>query len=381
MFKNNKLFFWTIEILAVASLIFMLTKITFIFQPIRTLIALLFIPFIIAGFLYYIFKPLVLLLENKFKVSRTISAFAVILILIAAIALIVAAVLPNVISQLTGLISSTAKFYPNMRDWVESLSKNPQFHTLYEQIDVQGMINKLNISYVDVLNDLLNNLTNSVGSIVGVISSIVMVVILVPILLFYMIKDGDRVLPFVREHILMEDNLKIFDLLEKMNKTISRYISGVAIDASFVFVMVFIGYLFLGVPYAFLFALFSGITNIIPYVGPYIGVIPMLLTVVFVHPWTALFALIYTLVIQQIDGNVIYPKIIGSAVKIHPVTVMILMLIAGSLSGIIGMIIAVPAYSLVKEIVKFIVALYRNHKKQKLLQKSDVDKKVNSNVL
>lgn len=371
MFKNNKLFFWTIEILAVALLIFMLTKIEFIFQPIRTFLGLLFVPFIIAGFLYYIFKPITQFLEKKLKMSRTLSAFAVLLILIIAIALIIATVLPNVISQLTELISSSGKIYPNLRNWVESLSKNPQFHELYERVNVQSLVNKLNLSYVEILNNILNNLTNSIGSFIGVISSIVMVVILAPILLFYMIKDGHKIIPFLREHVLTEDKLKIVDLLDKMNQTISRYISGISIDATFVFVMVFIGYLVMGVPYAFLFALFSGITNMIPYVGPYIGVIPMLLTVVFVHPWTALAALIYTLVIQQIDGNVIYPKIIGNAVKIHPVTVMVLMLISGSLYGITGMIIAVPAYSLVKEIVKFIVALYKNHTKQKLLQESD----------
>ncbi len=371
MFKNSKLFFWTIEILAVALLIFLLTKIGFVFQPIRTLLTLLFVPFIIAGFLYFVFNPILLFLERKFKIKRGLGALGIILILFVGLIILIASIIPNIVSQLTGLINATTKLYPQLRTWVESLSQNPRFHTLYEQIDVNSLLSRLNISYVDILHNLLNNVTGSIGSIVGVISSIIMVVILVPILLYYMLKDGEKILPFLREHVLIEDKLKIIDLLENMNKTISRYISGVALDALLVFITVFIGYLVLGIPYAFLFALFSGITNIIPYAGPYIGVLPMAFTVAFDRPWTALFAVAYVLILQQIDGNVVYPKIIGTAVKIHPVTVMILMLISGSLYGILGMIIAVPAYSLIKEIVKFINGLYRNHKKQRLFQTND----------
>lgn len=365
MFKNSKLFFWTIEILAVALLIFLLTKIGFIFQPIRVILALLFIPFIIAGFLYYIFNPVVEYLEKKFKVKRSISALLVILVLLGGMYLIFATIIPNIINQLTDLINATGNLYPHVRDWVESLAKSPRFSQLAKQIDINGLLNKINISYVDVLHSLLNNITISIGGIVGVISSIATVMILVPILLYYMIKDGQKIIPFLKAHVLIEDKLNIFDLLETMNNTISRYISGVALDALLVFVVVFIGYTILGIPYAFLFALFAGFTNLIPYAGPYIGVLPMIFTVVFDRPWTAVIATAYVLILQQIDGNVVYPKIIGSAIKVHPVTVMVLMLISGSLYGILGMIIAVPTYSLVKEIVKFINGLYRNHQKQK----------------
>ena len=163
-----------------------------------------------------------------------------------------------------------------------------------------------------------------------------------------------------------------------MNHTISRYISGVALDALLVFIVVFIGYMVLGIPYAFLFALFAGVTNLIPYAGPYIGVLPMIVTVAFNRPVTALIAVIYVLVLQQLDGNLVYPKIVGSAVKVHPVTVMILMLISGSLYGILGMIIAVPAYCLVKEIVKFANSLYNNHKAE---QRKNYFKMRNKNMI
>lgn len=364
MFKKSKLFFWTIEILAVALLIYLLTQIQFVFQPIKTLLALLFIPFIIAGFLYYIFNPVVIFMEKKLKIKKTLGIFIVLLVILGLIIFAMASVIPSLISQLTDLINATAKAYPEVRHWIESLQHDPRFAELYKQIDVNSLVEKLNISYTDILHNLLNSITVSLGSIVSIVTSIVMVMVLVPILLYYMLKDGEKIIPFLKENVLTEDKLNIFELLENMNHTISRYISGVALDALLVFVVVFIGYLILGIPYAFLFALFAGVTNLIPYAGPYIGVLPMVVTVAFNHPITALIAVIYVLVLQQLDGNLVYPKIVGSAVKVHPVTVMILMLISGSLYGILGMIIAVPAYCLVKEIVKFLNGLYRNHKAQ-----------------
>ena len=350
MFKNSKLFFWTVEILAVTLLIFLLSQIDFVFQPIKTLLTLLFVPFIIAGFLYYVFNPVVTFMEEKLRIKKVLGIFIVLLLILGMIIFAIASVIP------------TGKAYPQVRAWIEGLQHNPRFAQIYDQLDVNSLVEKLNLSYTDILHNLLNSITVSVGSIVGIITSIVMVMILVPILLYYMLKDGEKIIPFLKENVLTEDRLNIFELLENMNHTISRYISGVALDALLVFIVVFIGYMVLGIPYAFLFALFAGVTNLIPYAGPYIGVLPMIVTVAFNRPVTALIAVIYVLVLQQLDGNLVYPKIVGSAVKVHPVTVMILMLISGSLYGILGMIIAVPAYCLVKEIVKFANSLYNNHK-------------------
>ncbi|HBC90150.1 MAG TPA: AI-2E family transporter [Lactococcus sp.] len=364
MFKNSKLFFWTVEILAVTLLIFTLMQLDFLFQPIQTLLALLFIPFIIAGFLYYIFKPVVIFMEKRWKIKRFFAILIVLLSLLGIVIWSVASIIPNVVSQLTSLINASSRAVPELRDWISSLQSDPRFSAFYRQLDVDSIVSNINLSYTDILNKLLQNLTGSLGSIVSIISSVVMVAILVPILLYYMLKDGEKLLPTLKQTIFREDPLGIIELLEKMNATISRYISGVALDSLLVFIFVFVGYMLFGIPYAFLFASFSAITNLIPYAGPYIGVIPVIFTLAFTQPWTALLAVTYVLVLQQIDGNLVYPKIVGNAVKVHPVTVMILMLVSGSLYGILGMIIAVPVYSLVKEIVKFLAGLWHNHREQ-----------------
>ena len=372
MFKNSKLFFWTLEILAVVILIWVFTQIGFVFKPVTALFSLVFIPFIIAGFLYYVFNPVVLYLEKKFKLPSIWGIVIVFILLIGLFVYTIVSLVPNVITQLSGLISASGSLVPNLQKWVDRLSQNPAF----KDVDFKGMIDKANISYMDVLQNLLSGVTFSLSNVVGVISKVVMVVGLVPILLFYMLKDGKNMIPFLKKTILKRDKLNIASLLDDMNKTISKYISGASIDCLFIFVTVFISYLIIGIPYAFLFAVFAAITNLIPYLGPYIGLTPVVLSVGFAHPVQALIAIVVVLVLQQLDGNIIYPRVVGSAVEVHPVTIMVLMLVAGSLYGLVGMLIAVPFYSLVKEIVKFSWKLWENHRQIQLtndgLKKYDI---------
>ena len=372
MFKNSKLFFWTLEILAFVILIWVFTQIGFVFKPVTALFSLVFIPFIIAGFLYYVFNPVVLYLEKKFKLPSIWGIVIVFILLIGLFVYTVVSLVPNVITQLSGLISASGSLVPNLQKWVDRLSQNPAF----KDVDFKALIDKANISYMDVSQNLLSGVTFSLSNVVGVISKVVMIIGLVPILLFYMLKDGKNMLPFLKKTILKRDKLNIASLLDDMNKTISKYISGASIDCLFIFVTVFISYLIIGIPYAFLFAVFAAITNLIPYLGPYIGLTPVVLSVGFAHPVQALIAIVVVLVLQQLDGNIIYPRVVGSAVEVHPVTIMVLMLVAGSLYGLVGMLIAVPFYSLVKEVVKFSWKLWENHRQIQLtsdgLKKYDI---------
>ncbi|GFH40537.1 AI-2E family transporter [Lactococcus insecticola] len=363
MFKNSKLFFWTIEILSAVALIWLLANVSFIFKPVTTLFSMVFLPFIIAGFLYYVFNPLVSFLHRKFKLPSIWGIVLVFVLIIGICAYTVIALVPNVITQLSSLINASGNVFPELQKWLEQLSKNPAF----SEIDFKAIITKANISYMDILKNLLSGVTLSVSNVVNIISKVAMVLVLVPVLLFYMLKDGKSMLPFLKKTVLKTDRLNIVGLLNDMNATISKFISGAAIDCLFIFVTVFIAYLIIGIPYAFLFAAFAAVTNLIPYLGPYIGLIPVVLTVTFDHPVKALIAIVVVLTLQQIDGNIVYPRVVGNAVQVHPVTIIVLMLVVGSLYGLVGMLIAVPFYSLAKEIVKFLWRLWENHKQSRLV--------------
>ena len=97
----------------------------------------------------------------------------------------------------------------------------------------------------------------------------------------------------------------------------------------------------------------------------------MIISHAFTDPQRMLVAVIYMLIIQQIDGNILYPRIVGGVMKVHPITIMVLLLLSSNIYGIIGMIVAIPTYSIIKEIVKFLANLYENHKEAQEIKKNE----------
>ena len=133
----------------------------------------------------------------------------------------------------------------------------------------------------------------------------------------------------------------------------------------FVGIGTFIGYLIIDLPYAILFALIGAVTNIIPYVGPFIGGAPAFIVALIHSPTQALLVIIVIVIVQQMDGNVISPLVIRKKLNTHPLTIIILLLVAGNIAGIIGMILAVPTYSVVKTIILNIVKFVRIRKEKR----------------
>ncbi|WP_239256984.1 AI-2E family transporter [Listeria ilorinensis] len=353
-FRESKLFFWTIEILALVLIVFVLLKMKYIFQPLVVIFSTLFMPILISGFLFYMFNPIVTFLEKR-KIPRLLS---VILIFIVFILLLVGAVMtvgPILAQQVADLAKALPGYWNDFEKWLQGLSNNQAL----ANIDFKSELSKLNLSIPDIMNSVLNGITSSLGAIAGFVTSFVMVLVTVPFILFYMFKDGNKFVDSVEKFFptfIREDAKKI---IREMNKTLSTYISSQVLDCLFIGIITFIGYLIIGQPYALLFGFIAGATNIIPYLGPFIGAAPAVIVALFVSPYQALFVIIVVTIVQQIDGNVLQPLIMGRSLKIHPLTIIIILLVAGNLAGLIGMILGVPTYAVIKTIIVNIAKLVK----------------------
>lgn len=367
MFHKSKLMFWTSEVLLLTIIFFIWRQMGDMITPVVSVINTILIPFLVGGFLYYITNPLVKFLQDKLKINRMIGILITLSLLFGLIALGVIYLLPILINQLSSLINSTQGLYWEIQSFVNQLSKNP----LFRNLNIQSTIQQLNLSYVDILQNILNSVTNSLGSVLSAVVNTLMILIMTPIFLVYFLMDGHKLLPMLERTVLKRDKLNISKLLTNLNATVARYISGISIDALLIGTLAFIGYSVIGLKYALVFAIFSALANLIPYVGPSIGLIPMLITYAFTDPQKMLVALIYMLIVQQIDGNILYPRIVGGVMKVHPITIMVLLLLSSNIYGIMGMIVAIPTYSILKEIVKFLANLYDNHKEAQLQKKNE----------
>ncbi|WP_338216176.1 AI-2E family transporter [Lacticaseibacillus salsurivasis] len=367
--RESRLMYWSLEALIIVILIICLSNLSFLFAPIATFFSTLLIPFLVAGFLFYLFNPLINLM-TKAHIPRAGAITFVFLVVIGLIGLLIATIIPNLIDQITQLVTGLPALLKNLRTELSELSR----YRWYQQFGVAKLIAKLKVEPATILPKILGGFTSGVPSLIGSVAGTVISVITIPVLLFYMLKDGERLVPAVQRVFPDKYQTEISTVFTRMSSTLSHYIAGQAIECLFVGTFTFIGYLIIGMPYAFLLGFIAGVVTIIPYLGPYIGIAPALM-VALTQGWgKVVLVIVVVLIVQQTDGNLIYPNVIGRSLDIYPLTIIVLLLVAGNLWGILGTILAVPAYAVGKTIVTYAAELYRFHKQQRqseqtLLQK------------
>ncbi|KRM91903.1 AI-2E family transporter [Liquorilactobacillus cacaonum] len=367
--KNSKLIYITTEALLIATLIWICTKIGFVFEPVGTFISTLFVPVIISGFLYYLLKPLITFLMKiklgRFNINRTWAVTIVFLLLIAIFAVALAFLIPVLVSQIGQLISNSPEYLKALQKMTNNYYDDFLHQDWVRQLNINSYIGNVEKNLMKYFEGFLNSVTASLGSIIGMVTSITVTIVTVPFMLFYMLKDGNRLIPNIQKIIPNKHGEQIEILLGKMGETISKYIAGQFIECTFVATFTTLGYFVIGMPYAFLLGVMAGITNIIPYLGPYIGVLPAVILAASISPKMIMFVIIVCVIVQQVDGNLIYPNVIGKSLDIHPLTIIVLLLVAGNLAGIMGMILGIPFYAVLKVVIKYFRDIYLLNNEEK----------------
>jgi predicted PurR-regulated permease PerM len=367
LFKS-KVHFWTLQILLVLLIFYVSTKVSFLFQPFILFVTTLFFPILIAGILFFIFNPIVALLQKR--LPRTASILLIYLVFILLVCILLATVGPIVTSQITDLFNNVPRYVDQIPKLINSLYESQWYEWILNQEYVP--ISQVEDTLVSFAMDLPKNFSAGVSTVFGVMANITLAIVTVPFILFYMLKDGSR-FPDLAVKILpvsyQNEGLKIF---HDLYSTLAAYIQGQLIVCLFVGTGCFIGYSIIGLNYALILGIVVAITNIIPYLGPFIGAAPAVIIALFDSPTKALLAIVVVVVVQQIDGNLISPLVIGKRLNTHPLTIILLLIGAGSFGGILGMILAVPVYAVLKAFTLNVVRLIRLRQRSKL----DLDKHV-----
>lgn len=360
--KHGSIIFWTIELLGLALLIFVLTKISFIFVPIVTLITTLFFPILLAGFLFFLLSPFVTLFE-KFKLPRPLCIVILYLILISLIVLLVSVVGPPLGQQVKSLFSQLPDYITYWRQNLEQLADTQGFKWLIHQ-DYYS-IDKIQKSLMNMVNDYSKHAGSGFSTFFNVIVNLTLTIVTMPFILFYMLKDGDKLPQAVMRFFPHHYHHEVSNILQDLNTTLSSYIHGLIIVASFVGVTSSIGFSIIGLPYSLLLGLIVGVTNIIPYMGPILGAIPAIIVALMDSPVKALFVLAVIVIVQQLDGHLISPLVMGKRLNTHPLTIIVLLLVSGKWIGPLGMILAVPVYAMIKTVIMHLLRLLRLRKQSK----------------
>lgn len=360
--QKKKILFYTFEILLVFLIIWIGSQLHFLFKPIGTFVSTLFAPVLISGFLFYVLNPLVNLLIKvrwkKFRISRGLASFIVLLLMLAVLGLALYYIVPEMAYQIEQLAKNLPHYVSQVQNYLTRTFTGKKLPDWSRNIDLQSYLNKAQSSASQLLKKTVLSMTQGFGTFVGMITSVAVTLVTVPFMLFYMMKDGPKLLPAIKKNLPEKTAERVGDLLEKMSHTISKYISGQVIECLFVGTFSAIGYALVGIRYALLIGIFAGITNIIPYLGPYIGLIPALMLAAPMGLKGIFWVIVVCIVVQQVDGNLVYPNVIGKSLDIHPLTIIVLLLVAGNLAGLLGMILGVPLYAIVKTVFQYFRDIY-----------------------
>ncbi|MGE7946140.1 AI-2E family transporter [Lysinibacillus sp. NPDC093688] len=316
-------------------------EIHWIFSPLVIILKAIFVPLLLGGVLYYVTEPIQRFLEKR-KWPRWASILTIVIGLIA-------------------LVGGFGWIVGNpIAVQVNNLAKNvPQISASIQEAADYVLKNRDN--FPPQLKDLIDNMANYVQDIAfaaskGLVSflqsvvSVSLLAILIPFFFIFMLKDHEKFAPSIYKYFSGERREWVKKTLSEIDSVLRSYIQG-QLQISFLLALImYVGYLIIGLEYSLLLVIFAFFMNMIPFIGPWIAFTPALIVAVVQDPVLVIWVSVVTLVAQQIDSNFITPNVMGKTLDIHPLTVITVILAAGNIAGFIGIIIAVPFYAVLKVI-------------------------------
>ena len=306
------------------------------------------LPLFIGILIAWLFDPFIKWLETK-KIRRTLGAVITYLLIFLVIFLVLVTLIPLLIDQ----VREFARIIPDVFDTVKTWSLD-----LFNNLDNSNLIDfeKMKHEALTSLEDFATNITTTMPqNILGFISSLFSglgVFILGLIIGFFLIVNFDNssnLFTFIPKKF----RKTTVALLDEVNGSLRNYVKGAVLDCTLIFVLSSLAFWAVGLKAPMLFGLFCGLTNIIPYAGPYIGGAPAVIVGLTQSPTIGILTLVVIAVIQFLEGNFLQPIIMSKTTKLHPVTIMLGLLVFGYFFGIVGMLISTPVIAALKTVFKF----------------------------
>lgn len=330
-------------------------------------------PFAVGAVLAYLLRPICVAYEklvskwfkkmrNHYKAEKYINNISILFTVITFvffIYILMAAVIPQVIDSLKMLIETGPDMFNNSMNWLKGLAKNNE--SLSHQLD------NFSVSAMDVVNniiekilsidpdELISQVTVGVKGVVGFLTDTVVALISCVYILGQRKKFAKQGTMIVHSIFSPKWAKKVMDEIAYIDKMFSGFINGKIIDSIIIGILTFIVTSIFKIPYAMLISVIVGVTNVIPFFGPFIGAIPSALIVLMIDPIKGLYFIIIIIAIQQLDGNIIGPKILGNTTGLSSFWVLFSIILFGGLFGFTGMLLGVPFFAVLYDIIRRLV--------------------------
>lgn len=353
-YENNKehklmLFFggkFTIYILSIIILLFiaiwLYTQISSVFTPVQTMINSLLTPILVGYIFFYVLRPVVKFFNKK--LPKLISVILALLVGISVILMVFIGGIPIIIEQTQNLITAMPSIINTVQGYLNANADN----VIVKEITTY-MNESLNISQVS--NKALSILSSFAQSAASTLSSMAVVIMTAPFVLFFLLKDATEFHHFILGKLPEKIKEPVSNTLDEIDEKVGSYISGQMLVSLCIGFLLFIGYQIIGLEYAISLATLAALLSIVPYLGPMIAITPAMLVAAATDWVMILKMLVVWGIVQFLEGNIISPNIMGRSMDVHPLTVIFVLIIAANLMGIVGAIIGIPLYAILKILV------------------------------
>ena len=322
--------------------IYLYTEISYIFTPINTIISSIITPIIVAYVFYYMLNPLVNFFSKK--ISRFSASLLAILVGVITVLIVIIGVVPIIVEQTQNLITALPRYIEIVKGYLEEYSDNA-----YVQVVVEYVNTNLNVSKIS--QRLISIATSIAQGVVSSISSTASVLITMPFVLFFLLKDASQFNKFVISLLPKKFEKSVAETIDEIDDKVGSYIQGQMLVSLCIGVMLFIGYNVIGLHYAFSLATIAAFLSIVPYLGPAIAITPAMLVAASTSWVMVVKMLVVWGIVQFLEGNIISPNIMGRSMNMHPLTVIFVILIGVNISGVVGAILGIPVYSILKVLI------------------------------
>lgn len=358
MIKNKSILF-SLFVALLLLIIYLGSKVSFIFQPFLLLFQAVAVPLLLSMFLYYLLRPVVKYME-KYKIKRSLAILIIYVVFTIILLWFILSQWPKLTNQMVSFVNGFPDILADVKFQLSKLEDSEWLASLFPSD------NNIVATITEYLNKGFSSITNYVGKFFSFVSNFAIVLFTTPILLFYMLKEGDKLGSKMVRATPVRFRRDMLSVITDIDKMLSGFIVGRVLVNIALGILMYIGFLIIGLPYAFLLTVLAVIANFIPLIGAILSSIPIIIVGLTQSPATAVWALIIILAAQQVQDNLIAPYVFGKSMDIHPLTTIILVLGAGNISGIVGMIVIIPVYMTLKIVVVRVFQLFFKRKWQRL---------------
>ena len=337
IFSKTVIIKFIITVLAVLFFIYIYKN----FLMVRTIT----LSILVAAMLAYFLNPMVKSVRKRLKISDTLAILTVFLIVILIFLILGFTVFPKTISDIKNLIIKFPEYY---KQTLESINDFFNQYELFKGINLDNELIIDNISkiYKKQTANAGNLLVNSAKNVMSFVFSLV----LTPIFAFYFLKDKDKIKEKFKAMIPEARKERLIRLFSNIHNDMTKYIIGKIKMAIFVGFATFIMLLALGVEFSFVIGIITCVADIVPYVGPLMGLIPAFVFAFIDSPIKALWIFVLYILIQWVENNIVGPKILSNETGFHPIVVLFLLILGAALFGFLGMILSVPIALVIKTV-------------------------------